>query len=135
MLGRIDHIGIVVHSIDDAVQTYCQQLGFTLTERMTVADQQVEVAFLNNGADALEFIAPTDPASGVARFLENKGEGTHHICFEVEDVVATLSQLKEKGMRLIDEAPRQGVHGQIAFVHPKAAHGTMIELLQKEHGA
>lgn len=133
MLGRIDHIGIVVQNIDQALETYCAQLGFMLNERLTVEDQQVEVAFLQNHEDVIELLAPTDDSGGVARFLEKRGEGMHHICYEVEDIYGTLDRLKAQGTQLIDEEPRQGVHGLIAFIHPKAAHGTLIELLQKEH--
>ena len=131
MFNRIDHIGIVVNSIDDSLETYCGQLGFTLLERVTIPEQLVEAAFLDAHNGTLELISPTDEASGTAKYLANRGEGTHHICFEVDDLVATLAELKSQGVRLIDETPRQGVHGLVAFVHPKATHGTMIELLEK----
>jgi methylmalonyl-CoA/ethylmalonyl-CoA epimerase len=135
MFTRIDHVGIVVQSIDESLNTYCDQLGFTLLERITIVEQQVEAAFLDAGNGTIELIAPTDATSGTARFLQNRGEGTHHICFEVPDIKAALAQLKEQGLRLIDETPRRGVHGLVAFVHPKATHGAMIELLQKAtHG-
>jgi methylmalonyl-CoA/ethylmalonyl-CoA epimerase len=96
----------------------------------------VEAAFLDSGNSTVELIAPTDGingSSGTARFLQTRGEGTHHICFEVEDIVASITALSAQGVRLIDHAPRQGVHGLVAFVHPKATHGTMIELLQRTH--
>jgi methylmalonyl-CoA/ethylmalonyl-CoA epimerase len=128
---RIDHIGIVVHEIDAALHTYCDLLGFRLLQRITIAEQLVEAAFLDGGNGTVELIAPTDSSSGTARFLQTRGEGTHHICFEVEDIVASLAALAAQGLRLIDEKPRQGVHGRVAFVHPKATHGTMIELLQR----
>lgn len=133
MLTRIDHIGIVVESIDASLKTYCDSLGFTLLERRTVPEHLVEVAFLDAGNSALELLAPLDTTSGTARFLQNRGEGVHHICFAVDDIVATLAALRVQGMRLIDEQPRQGIHGLVAFVHPKATHGAMIELLQKQH--
>jgi methylmalonyl-CoA/ethylmalonyl-CoA epimerase len=133
VFSRIDHIGIVVQSIDESLKTYQDQLGFRLLERVLIPGQQVEAAFLDTGNSALELIAPTDVTSGTARFLQNRGEGTHHICFEVDDIEATLAELQRQGLRLIDETPRQGVHGLVAFVHPKATHGVMIELLQKEH--
>jgi len=132
MLKQIDHVGIVVNNIDESLKTYCDQLGFTLLERVTIPEQMVEAAFLDAGNSTLELIAPTDATSGTARFLQNRGEGTHHICFAVEDIRATLAELRAQGLRLIDETPRQGVHGLVAFVHPKAAHGVMIELLQKD---
>ena len=133
MFTRIDHIGIVVESIDASLKTYCDTLGFTLLERRIVAEHLVEVAFLDAGNSALELLAPLDASSGTARFLQNRGEGVHHICFAVDDIAATLAELRAQGMRLIDEQPRQGIHGLVAFVHPKATHGAMIELLQKQH--
>jgi methylmalonyl-CoA/ethylmalonyl-CoA epimerase len=132
MFQRIDHIGIVVHSIDESLQTYCDQLGFQLLERILIPEQQVEAAFLDAGNGTIELIAPTVAESGTARFLQSRGEGTHHLCFEVDDIAAALIQLQAQGLRLIDESPRRGVHGLVAFVHPKATHGVMIELLQKD---
>lgn len=131
MFKRLDHVGVVVHEIDAAVQTYCEQLGLTLLEQVEIAEQKVVAAFLEGGNSTIELIAPTDTASGTARFLASRGEGTHHICYEVDDIRATLATLQATGVRLIDETPRQGVHGLVAFVHPKATHGVMIELLQK----
>lgn len=133
MFTRIDHIGIVVNNIDESLQTYCDQLGFRLLERVAIPEQLVEAAFLDAGNGTIELIAPTDTTSGTARYLQTRGEGTHHICFAVDDIEAALAQLRAQGVRLIDETPRHGVHGLVAFVHPKAAHGTMIELLQKAH--
>jgi len=133
MLKNIDHIGIVVHNLDESLQTYCNQLGFTLLERVMIPEQLVEAAFLDAGNGTIELIAPTDTESGTARYLQNRGEGAHHICFAVDNIEAALAELRAQGVRLIDETPRQGVHGLVAFVHPKATHGTMIELLQKSH--
>lgn len=132
MLKQIDHIGIVVHNIDESLKTYCDQLGFALLERVAIPEQMVEAAFLDAGNSTLELIAPTDATSGTARFLQNRGEGTHHVCFAVDDIRVALAELRQQGLRLIDETPRQGVHGLVAFVHPKATHGVMIELLQKD---
>jgi methylmalonyl-CoA epimerase len=133
MLNNIDHIGIVVRSIDEGLKTYRDQLGFRLLERLFIPEQLVEAAFLDAGNGTLELIAPTDATSGTARFLQNRGEGTHHICFAVEDILATLDELRRQGLHLVDESPRRGVHGLVAFVHPKATHGVMIELLQRDH--
>jgi len=133
MFKRIDHVGIVVNSLDETLKTYCDQLGFALLERITIPEQLVEAAFLDAHNGTLELIAPTDATSGTARFLQNRGEGTHHVCFEVDDIEAALAELRTQGLRLIDEKPRRGPHGLVAFVHPKATHGTMIELLQKSH--
>jgi methylmalonyl-CoA/ethylmalonyl-CoA epimerase len=134
LFHHLDHIGVVVHSLDESLKTYCDLMGFTLLERLTVPEHGIEVAFLDAGNSTLELLAPTDSQSGTARFLQNRGEGAHHVCFVVEDIHAALAQLQAQGLRLIDETPRQGIHGLIAFVHPKATHGVMIELLQRaEH--
>ncbi len=133
MFQRIDHVGLVVHDIDQALATYRDRLGFALLERLPIPEQGVEAAFLDAGNSTLELIAPTDPESGVARFLAKRGEGPHHVCFQVADIHAALAELRDQGLQLIDETPRQGVHGLVAFVHPKATHGLLIELLQRRH--
>jgi methylmalonyl-CoA/ethylmalonyl-CoA epimerase len=129
---HLDHIGIVVQDIDTSLQTYRDQLGFTLLQRVLIPEQQVEAAFLDAGNSTIELIAPTTETSGVAKFLQNRGEGLHHVCYVVVDLQAALAALKSQGLRLIDENPRRGVHGLVAFIHPKATHGALIELLQKE---
>ena len=128
----IDHIGIVVNDLDEALATYRDTLGFRLLERLNAPDHGVEIAFLDTGSGALELLSPTDGESGTARFLARRGEGTHHVCFAVPDIRCTLEDLRAAGLRLIDETPRRGIHGLIAFVHPQAAHGVLIELLQKD---
>jgi methylmalonyl-CoA/ethylmalonyl-CoA epimerase len=133
MFKRMDHVGIVVSDIDATLRTYCDQLGFKLVQRVEIPEQKVVAAFLDAGNSTIELISPTDTDSGTAKYLANRGEGTHHICYEVDDIVATLAELKAQGVRLIDETPRHGVHGLVAFIHPKAANGMMIEVLQKSH--
>ena len=133
LFKRIDHVVLVVSSLDASLATYCGQLGYTLLERIVIPEQKVEAAFLDAGNGTIELISPTDTESGTARYLANRGEGTHHICFEVDDIVATLAALKAANVRLVDETPRQWPHGLVAFVHPKATHGMMIEVLQKSH--
>ena len=130
--ARIDHVGIVVHDLDDALATYRDALGFRLLERLSALDHGVDIAFLDAGSGTIELISPTDGDSGTARFLARRGEGAHHVCFAVPDIRRTLEELRARGFRLIDETPRRGVHGLIAFIHPQAAHGLMIELLQKD---
>lgn len=132
LFDRIDHIGIVVNHLDVSLKTYCEQLGFRLLERVAIAEQRVEAAFLDAGNSTVELIAPTDSESGTAKFLQNRGEGMHHVCFEVVDILTALAELKQQGLRLIDKSPRQGVHGLVAFIHPKATHGALIELLQRQ---
>jgi methylmalonyl-CoA epimerase len=102
-------------------------------ERVEIPEQKVVAAFLDAGNSTIELISPTDSDSGTAKYLANRGEGTHHVCYEVDDIEAELAELKAQGVRLIDEKPRHGVHGLVAFVHPKAANGMMIEILQKGH--
>ncbi len=130
--AQIDHVGIVVQDVDDALATYRDALGFRLLERLSAPDHGVEIAFLDAGSGTIELLSPTDGDSGTARFLARRGEGAHHICFAVPDIRRALEELHSQGLRLIDETPRRGVHGLIAFVHPQAAHGVMIELLQKD---
>ena len=130
--AQLDHVGIVVHNLDDALATYCGLLGFRLLERLDAPAHGVETAFLDAGHGTIELLSPTDSESGTARFLARRGEGAHHICFAVEDIEQVLDELRARGVRLVDETPRQGIHGKVAFVHPQAGHGLMIELLQKD---
>lgn len=129
---KIDHIGIVVRDIEEALEVYEAALGLPLKEVAEVADQAVRAAFLPVGESNIELVQPTTGDSGIAKFLAKRGEGIHHICIEVEDIEAALGRLKEHNVQLIDEVPRQGTHGRVAFVHPKAAHGVLVELI--EHG-
>lgn len=127
---KIDHIGIVVEDIAKALQVYQSGLGLPLMEVLEVPDQQVKVAFLPLGESNLELVQPTSDDTGIARYLARRGEGIHHICIEVEDIDAALKRLMDRGVQLIDETPRQGAHGLVAFVHPRGAHGVLIELLE-----
>jgi methylmalonyl-CoA/ethylmalonyl-CoA epimerase len=97
-----------------------------------VPDQEVEVAFLAVGESNLELVQPTTDDSGIAKFLADRGEGVHHVCIEVADIESALSQLKTHDVQLIDEAPRPGAHGRVAFIHPRGAHGVLIELVEHE---
>jgi methylmalonyl-CoA epimerase len=127
---RIDHIGIVVRDIQEALKVYEAALGLPLLEVVEIADQEVQVAFLPIGESNVELVQPTTDDTGVARFLEKRGEGIHHICIEVEDIQAALAQLMDHGVEVIDEVPRQGAHGRVVFVHPRGTHGVLIELVQ-----
>ena len=130
--ARLDHVGIVVHSINAALATYCGLLGFRLLERIDAPDHGVEIAFLDAGRGTIELLSPTNDDSGTARFLARRGEGPHHVCFAVDDIEKALAELRARDIRIIDENPRPGIHGLVAFLHPQAAHGMMIELLQKD---
>ena len=131
MLKKIDHIAIVVRSIEEALKVYRDALGLPLAHVQEVPEQKVKIAFLPIGDCEIELVEPTAADSGVARFLEKRGEGLHHVCFEVEDIEAALRDLAAKGLRLIDRQPRQGAIGRVAFLHPKSAHGVLIELVEK----
>jgi methylmalonyl-CoA epimerase len=129
---RIDHIGIVVQDIETALKAYRDALGLELTKTEFVSEQAVKIAFLPTGESEIELVEPTTGDSGIARFLSKRGEGIHHICFEVDDIESTLAQMAAQGMKLIDEVPRVGSAGQkYAFVHPKSAHGVLVELYEK----
>jgi methylmalonyl-CoA epimerase len=130
---KIDHIGIVVQSIQEALGVYEVALGLPLKEIVELPDQQVQVAFLSIGGSNIELVQPTDDDTGVGRYLAKHGEGIHHICVEVDDIHAALAQLQDHDVQLIDETPRRGAHGQVAFIHPKGAHGVLIELVEHEH--
>lgn len=127
----LEHVAIAVKDLDAAVHYYVHVLGFAPPELEVVAEQKVRTAIFGHGMGRIELICPTDASSGVAKFLEKRGEGLHHICVEVDDLVATLAELKAKGAALIDQVPKIGAGGaQVAFVHPKGAHGVLTELRQ-----
>jgi len=130
MIKKVDHIGIAVNDIEEARRPY-EALGLKVTHVKEVEEQQVRVAFLPVGDTEVELVQPTTADSGVARFLEKRGEGVHHLCFEVEDIEVALAELQAQGMRLIDREPRQGAFGRVAFLHPKSTHGVLIELVEK----
>ena len=130
MITRIDHIGIAVESIESALAFYQNGLGMQLEDVEEVEEQGVKVAFLPAGDSALELLEPLNAESNMRKHLEKRGEGIHHICLEVDDLQKALDNLSEQGYRLIDEKPRKGAHGQVAFVHPKSAHGVLIELVE-----
>jgi len=131
MIRKLDHIGIAVRSIDEALRAYRDGLGISCNHRETVEEQQVETAFLRVGETHLELLEPTDPEGPVGRYLERRGEGVHHLCFEVEDLEAAMDRCREAGLRLIDSRPRRGAQGKrVAFLHPKSTHGVLIELSQ-----
>ena len=131
--GPIDHVGIAVRDLDRACATYEAVLGAELSGRETVDQQGVEVAFMRLPGNArVELIAPTDDSGAVARFIDKRGEGMHHICVLVEDIESTLAELAAADVALLDERPRPGAEGsKIAFVHPAVLGGVLLELKQK----
>lgn len=127
----LDHIGIAVRSLDSA-KIY-EDLGLTIEHVETVETQRVKTAFLSVGDSNVELLEPTSPDSPIAKFIEKRGEGIHHICLRVDDLEAHLERLKAAGYRLINEAPVPGAHGcRVAFLHPSAGNGVLIELSSLE---
>lgn len=135
MENKVDHIGIAVHSIEKALLFYVDDLKLDLLGFEEVTTQLVKVAFLHAGNTKIELLEPTSDNSPIAKFLAKKGEGIHHIAFGVKDIESRLQEIKENGLPLIDEKPRQGAAGmEIAFIHPKAANNVLIELCEKKRG-
>ena len=129
-MTKLDHIGIAVKSLD-AAKIY-EDLGLQIDHVEIVETQKVKTAFLSVGDSSLELLEPTSPDSPIAKFIEKRGEGIHHLCFRVDDIESHLARLKEKGYRLINEAPVPGAHGcRVAFLHPAAGNGVLIELSEK----
>jgi methylmalonyl-CoA/ethylmalonyl-CoA epimerase len=127
----LEHVAIAVKDLDVSVKYYVEVLGFAPPELEVVEEQKVRTAIFGHGMGRIELICPTEPNTSVAKFLEKRGEGLHHICIEVDDIVATLAELKAKGAALIDESPKIGAGGaQVAFIHPRGAHGVLTELRQ-----
>ncbi|NLX84077.1 MAG: methylmalonyl-CoA epimerase [Synergistaceae bacterium] len=128
----VDHIGIAVNSIDESLKFWETTLGIKCHGVEEVVEQKVKTAFLPLQDTEIELLEPTSPESPVAKFIEKKGEGIHHIALRVDNLEATLAELKEKGVRLIDEKPRCGAGGaMIAFIHPKSTGGILLELSQR----
>jgi len=128
---RIDHVAIVVDDIDQALAFWRDGLGLEVSHVEDVPSQQSVVAFLPTDHGAIELVKPTDKESGIARFLDKRGPGVHHVCFQVEDLEASLAALQDKGVRLINPEPVIGTAGKrIAFIHPESAHGVLVELYE-----
>lgn len=131
----LDHVAIVVRDLDAAIRLYRDTLGLELSEIEEVPEQKVRTAIFGKGMGRVELICPTTKDSGVARYLDKRGEGLHHICLEVEDLEAALAALRKAGAPLIDESPKPGAGGaRVAFVHPKGTHGVLTELRQGPKG-
>ncbi len=131
---RIDHIAVVVRDLDAALRVYHDVLGLPLERVEEVPAEKVKVAFLPlpEGDSEVELVQPTADDTGIARYLAKRGEGMHHICFEVEDIEAAMSDLSAAGLKVLEEKPRLGSQGQkYVFIHPKTAHGVLIELYQR----
>jgi methylmalonyl-CoA/ethylmalonyl-CoA epimerase len=130
---KLDHVGIAVHSIEEALRTYEHRLGFELHEIVAIDEQKVRVAVLPAGDSRIELLEPTAPDSPIQRFLEKRGEGVHHLCFQVEDIRRKIEELRSASLQLISMSSQTGLQGRkIAFLHPKSTHGVLIELVESE---
>ncbi|MDW5298654.1 MAG: methylmalonyl-CoA epimerase [Sedimentibacter sp.] len=133
MVNKIDHIGIAVKNLDDAVNFYENILGVKSAGTEIVQEQKVKVAFLPIGDSEVELLESTEEDGAIAKFIAKNGEGVQHIAYRVDDIEAAIAEMKEKGIRMIDEKPRYGAGGaKIAFCHPKSTFGVLIELTQRE---
>jgi len=129
---HIDHIGIAVNGIETAGKFYTDILGLKIAEVENVADQKVNVAFIPITDSEVELLESTDPDGPVAKYIQARGEGVQHVAFRVENIEEALAELKEKGVRLIDQEPRNGAGGaRIAFIHPKETNGVLVELCER----
>lgn len=133
-LGKIHHVALVVQSIEDALGLWRDMLGLELETIMDVVPDRVRIAFLGVGESKVELVEPTDDTTGVARFLASKGEGFHHVCFEVPNLAEALIRLELDGLELIDTVPRRGAEGPVAFIHPRSCHGVLVELIEAPGG-
>jgi lactoylglutathione lyase/methylmalonyl-CoA/ethylmalonyl-CoA epimerase len=131
MIKKVDHISIAVKSLEEGLKTYEKLLGIKPSHIEEVPDQGIKAAMIQVGDVEIELIEPTNPDSGVAKFLEKKGEGIHHVCLEVDDVDKELESLAARGVDLIDKQGRKGLAGKIGFLHPRSTNGVLIELAQK----
>jgi methylmalonyl-CoA epimerase len=126
----VHHVGIAVTSIDEAMRFYGDKLGLRITETLELADRQLKVAFVGAANVLIELLEPTAAETPVAKFIERRGPGLHHLCFGTPDLKEHLRDLKDKGVELIDHTPRPGAHGDVAFLQPTSALGVLVELLQ-----
>lgn len=133
MISKIDHVGLAVKNLDQILAFYRDVLGIQPSSVEDYAPDRIRTAFLQVGDASLEIMEPTSPESPVAKFLEKRGEGMHHISLEVDDLRAALKKLEAKGVALVDKEPRQGAHSTVAFVHPRSTGGVLMELTEKSH--
>ncbi len=135
MFGRIDHIGVVVEDLDEAVRLYSQSFRMPEAHRETVEEQDVEAVLLDVGDGHIELLRPLSESSGVGRFLQRNGPGMHHVAYATDDIDSALQAVREAGLRLIDEQPRRGIRdSRVAFLHPKSTGGVLTELVQPAEG-
>ena len=130
--GELHHVAVAVPSLERALRFYRDVLGYTVDEPRALADQRVRVAVARGHGSRVELLEPSDSESGVARFVAERGRPTlHHVCFVVDDLAATLRRLADAGVELLDREPREGAEGLVAFLHPRAADGVLLELIDR----
>jgi methylmalonyl-CoA/ethylmalonyl-CoA epimerase len=135
VFGRIDHIGVAVDDLEEAVALYSERLGMPVQHRETVEEQGVEAVLLGVGESHVELLTPLGPDTAIGRFLERSGPGLHHVAYGTDDIESALEQARAAGLALIDERPRTGIRGsRVAFVHPKCTGGVLTELVQAAEG-
>lgn len=134
MFEKVDHIGFAVRDLDSAIAFYSQTFGISEWERIPMPERHMEVAATRMGDMLLELIAPTSEEAAFAKYLNERGPGMHHIAYKVNDIEAALAEIKARGVQLIDETPRPGLHDTlVAFLHPKSCQGVLVELVQHRH--
>ena len=135
MFGRIDHIGVAVDDLDEAIALYEQRLGMPVQHRETVEEQGVEAVLLGVGQSHVELLRPLGPDTAVGRFLERSGPGLHHVAYGTDDIQSALDDVRSAGLQLIDEQPRVGIRGsRVAFLHPKSTGGVLTEQVEAAEG-
>jgi methylmalonyl-CoA/ethylmalonyl-CoA epimerase len=133
MMNRIEHIGIAVSNLEEAMKTYTQLLGTECYKTEEVESEGVRTAFFRVGDSKIELLEASRPESPIAKFISGKGEGIHHIAFDVTDIRSSMRELSEKGFRLLNEEPKSGADNKlVAFLHPKSSNGVLVELCQKK---
>ncbi|MGE8204443.1 methylmalonyl-CoA epimerase [Heyndrickxia sp. NPDC080065] len=132
-MNKVDHIGVAVHSIDEVLSFYTETLSFECLHIEEVPSENIRVAFIDAGNVKIELLEPLHESSTVAKFIEKRGQGIHHVAFGVNDIEARINELKHKGVRMIQDNPKPGAGGaQVAFLHPKSGHGVLYELCEKK---
>ena len=135
MFARVDHIGVAVEDLDAAIALHERDYGMALVHREVIDEQGVEAVLLDVGENHVELLRPLSEDTPVGRFIASRGSGLHHVAYQVGDVDSTLAQLRERGLRLIDETPRTGIRGsRVAFLHPAASGGVLTEIVQPAEG-
>jgi methylmalonyl-CoA/ethylmalonyl-CoA epimerase len=135
VFGRIDHIGVAVDDLDEAVALYSERLAMPVEHRETVEEQGVEAVLLGVGVSHVELLRPLSPDTAVGKFLERNGPGLHHVAYGTDDIESALASVRDAGLQLIDESPRTGIRGsRVAFLHPRSTGGVLTELVEAAEG-